>query len=119
MTAERFDRFEQPLDLDVEPIVTPPRVKGATIQEKFESFHELNPWVLAAYVRLADDWVARGRKRIGIGMLTEVLRWQYGRKTVGDDFRLNNNYRSRYVRLMIAEHPRFEGVFETRELHTA
>jgi hypothetical protein len=107
------------LVLDVQPLVTPPRVEGETIQEKFESFHALNPWVYAAFVKLTDDWVARGRKRIGIGMLTEVLRWQYGRQTRGDEFRINNNYRSRYVRLLLAEHPEFADSFETRELRAA
>ena len=110
-------RFEsEQLTFDIEPLVTPPRVHGQSIQEKFESFHALNPWVYNAFVRITDDWLARGRGRIGIGMLTEILRWQYGRATVGDEFRINNNYRSRYVRLLIAEHPEYADAFETREL---
>lgn len=100
----------------LEPFVQPPTVQGATIQEGFESFHELNPWVLEAYVRLTRDWLANGHQRVGIGMLTEVLRWRYGRATTGDEFKLNNNYRSRYVRAMIEAHPDLAEVFETREL---
>lgn len=107
------------LCFDIEPLITPPRVAGETIQERFESFHRLNPWVFAAFVRITDDWMAKGRTRIGIGMLTEVLRWQYGRATVGDDFRINNNFRSRYVRLLISEHPEYAEVFELRELRAA
>lgn len=107
------------LTLDIEPLVMPERVAGASIQERFEEFHRLNPWVYRAFVKLAEDWVARGRERLGIGMLTEIIRWEYGRQTVGDEFRINNNFRSRYVRLLIAEHPEFAAVFQTRELRAA
>ena len=121
-SCERLGRaVEDPpqLELDLQPVVRAEYVKGATIQERFESFHALNPWVLESFERLTRDWLARGRKRMGIGMLTEVLRWQHGRRTTGDEFQLNNNYRSRYVRLMIERHPEWETVFETRELKTA
>lgn len=87
-----------------------------SIQERFEQFHTLNPWVYRSFETLTHDWLERGHGRIGIGMLTEVLRWQYGRQTVGDDFKLNNNFRSRYVRLLMAEHPEWSDVFETRTL---
>lgn len=107
------------LSFDIEKLVVPPRVEGQSIQERFESFHELNPWVYRALVRITEDWLARGRTRIGMKMLTEVLRWQYGRATAGDDFKINNNYTSRYVRLLIAEHPEYAHAFETRELRAA
>lgn len=121
MTAEPWTPVmeSEQLSFDIAPLITPPRVRGESIQERFESFHALNPWVFAAFVRITDDWISKGRTRIGIGMLTEVLRWQYGRQTRGDDFRINNNYRSRYVRLLIAEHPEYAEVFETRELRAA
>ena len=104
------------LVLDVRPLVTPPHVEGASIQDRFESFHDLNPWVLDALEQLTADYVVRGRRRLGIKMLVEVLRWQYGRATTGDDFKLNNNYSSRYVRLIQERHPEWSDVFQTREL---
>lgn len=107
------------LVLDVRPLVIPPHVEGASIQERFESFHELNSWVLDALEDLTADYVARGRKRLGIKMLVEVLRWQYGRSTTGDEFKLNNNYSSRYVRLIQERHPEWAAVFHTRELLAA
>ena len=107
------------LSFDIEPLVIPEVVKGQSIQERFEAFHALNPWVYRALVKLTGDWVARGRTRIGMKMLTEVLRWEYGRQTVGDEFKINNNFTSRYVRLLIAEHPEYAAAFHTRELRAA
>lgn len=91
-------------------------VEGETIQQRFESFHQLNPWVYDALEMLTRDWLSRGRSRIGIKMLFEILRWQYGRSTAGDEFRLNNNMTSRYVRLLLDNHPEWSHVFQTREL---
>jgi hypothetical protein len=107
------------MTLDLQPIVTPKHVAGATHQERFEAFHALNPWVLTVLEKLTRDYLAAGRSRVGIGMLFEVLRWQYGRHTTGDEFRLNNNYRSRYARALIDKHPEWDAVFETRALLSA
>lgn len=109
--------IDEQLALDLDALEVPSYAPDATIQQQFEAFHAANPWVYRALVRLTTDWVAAGRTRIGIGMLTEVVRWQYGRATVSsDDFRINNNFRSRYVRLMLAEHPAWSSVFQLREL---
>ncbi|CAB4180862.1 hypothetical protein UFOVP1056_1 [uncultured Caudovirales phage] len=47
-----------------------------------------------------------------------MLRWETAMSTTGDDFKLNNNYRSRYARLIMATCPDLTDVFDTRELHT-
>lgn len=109
---------EQPT-LPIQPLAVDTLPADLTIQERFERFHELNPWVFEAYETLTADWLARGHKRIGVGMLTEVIRYEYARQTRGDGFKVNNNFRSRYVRLLIAEHPEWAEAFETRKLRAA
>lgn len=117
--AAIYPQSEQ-LMLDIEILTTPDYEKTATIQERFEAFHAANPWVYDAFVALTEDWIRRGHTRIGIKMLAEVLRWQYGRKTAdSSSFKLNNVFPSRYVRRMLAEHPEWADVFETRELKSA
>jgi hypothetical protein len=96
--------------------VRQPDGQAATIQAQFEAFHELNPWVLHALETLTADYLTRGATRVGIGMLFEVLRWRYVTATEGDEFRLNNNFRSRYVRLLIERHPEWRSAFEVRAL---
>jgi hypothetical protein len=90
------------------------------IQADFLAFHLANPWVYAGLVALARDLTARGHDRIGIGMLFEVMRWQWHRlATSPTEFKLNNNYRSRYARLIMDCEPDLADVFETRELRAA
>lgn len=92
-------------------------IKGGTIQERFERFHGLNPWVYDALVELARDFVETGNDKVGMKMCYEVLRWQRGRRTAGQEiFRLSNDFHSRYARLIMDEEWDLEGRFDTREL---
>lgn len=90
---------------------------GMTLDQQFEAFHAANPHVYEALRRLALDAARRGR-RLGIGALFEVLRWQYAMNTtdVDSDYKLNNNYRSFYARLLMEKEPELAGYFETRTL---
>lgn len=88
-----------------------------TIQERFTAFHYANPWV---YEWLRDETrrlKTLGHQRVGIGMLFEVLRWNWMQRTVSTDgFKLNNDYRSRYARLIMFTNPDLTDVYETRHL---
>lgn len=86
------------------------------IQVQFERFHRANPHVLTQLEEMIEVWLERGHSGVGIGMLWEVLRWNSGVSTTGDTYRLNNNYRSRYVRLILEKHPEWEHYFQTRSL---
>lgn len=93
---------------------------AGSIQERFEKFHAANPWVYDELVKQAKWYARRGFSRIGIGHLVEVLRWQYARRTKSTDgFKLNNDFRSRYVRLIIQNNPGLKDFFETRKLQAA
>lgn len=123
MTAPRYrPRMPDPLQLELGLLVEPAPPAVDTIEARFEAFHEANPWVLDALETLAADLHARGRTRIGIGMLFEVLRWYTARSTTEEEaggYRLNNNHRSRYARLILSRHPEWAGLFQTRELRAA
>lgn len=95
------------------PIVQPPMIRGATLAERFEAFHRLNPHVFAAIERQALRLAAQGEKRIGVKAITEDLR--RGRiATTGDDWRINNSWPAFYARLLVKRHPGLEGVIEMR-----
>jgi hypothetical protein len=87
-----------------------------TIQEKFEEFHKNNPHIYNEIVRLARQWKKAGKKRLGIKMIFEVLRWNTAIATQSQDFKLSNNYTSRYTRLIEAQESDLVNVFRTRPL---
>lgn len=88
------------------------------LDKRFREFDDKNPKVYIKLLKMTKDLKDRGHSRIGIGMLFEVIRWQTMLQTVGDPYRLNNSYRSRYVRKIAHEHPEFANMFETRELRS-
>lgn len=95
--------------------------KFATIQEKFEAFHEANPAVYSALVRLARTYKRRGQQRGSITQLFEVLRFSASVSTSDGNsgFKLNNNYRSRYARLIMKQEEDLADLFEIRERRAA
>lgn len=90
-----------------------------TIQAQFEEFHAANPHVYKEIVRMALQWKNMGKNCLGIGRVFEVLRWNAAISTSSVDFKLNNNYRSRYVRMIEDQEPDLVGIFRTRVLQSA
>ena len=91
------------------------------IEADFREFHRRNPGVLLILERLAREWFSAGNRRVAIGMLWEVLRWQYNRITQdpSSTFKVNDHYHSRYVRLLLDLHPEWAEAFHTRALRAA
>lgn len=107
------DILAEQLALFDRPIVQPPMIRGATLAERFEAFHKLNPQVFAAIERQALRLAAQGERRIGVKAIAEDLR--RGRlATTGDDWRINNSWPAFYARLLVQKHPRLVDVIEMR-----
>lgn len=111
--------MSDPTLFDIQPLIQPENDPTLTIQERFEAFHAANPWVLTALESLIADWLAHGQSRVGIKQMFEVIRWRYGRATTDSSFRLNNNWTSRYARLVVDRHPEWHDAIETRVLRAA
>ena len=100
------------------------RAESATrLDAAFAAFHADNPVVYEHLVRLARQAQARGRKKAGIRMLWEVMRWEL---FVGVDvdrgespFKLNDHLTSRYARLIMEREPDLHAFFETRSVERA
>lgn len=93
--------------------------RGRTIREQFEAFHAEHPEVYGELVKVSRQ--VRGRRaHWSIGAAFEVVRYY---RMIGPDegepFLLNNNYRSYYARLIMANEPDLEGFFALRELREA
>ena len=88
--------------------------------DKFLEFHNANPQVYVALEDMTNQLLLRGRRKIGIGFLCEVLRWNHFMSTddPNSDFKINNNYRAHYARLLIQRNPSWADVFELRTIRS-
>ena len=96
-----------------------PLLFGDTLQSAFNKFDTENPHVYEFYKKFAFALLACGRKRCSIALLTERIRWEVYVTTSALDFKINNNFRSRYARKLMTEYPELQGMFSTRKLHTS
>lgn len=81
---------------------------------KFWRYHKENPHVFELFRHYSMAVKKAGRKTYGAGAIFERIRWHLSVETSGDDFKLNNNFRSCYARLLIMEDSSFDGFFLTR-----
>jgi hypothetical protein len=80
----------------------------------FLAFHEANPVVYAKLREFALQMKRSGRRHLGIAALFERLRWWSSYETVGDEYKLNNNFRAFYARMLMEREPELAGFFEIR-----
>jgi len=94
------------------------RVNGDTgkLEREFRRFHWQHPEVYEELVRLAREMKARGYERFGIATIYEVARWRSMLRLGPENgFRLNNNHRAFYARMIAAREPDLAHVFRTRQ----
>jgi hypothetical protein len=92
-------------------------VSKLTIDQRFEIFHNNNPEILDALIRLALDAQARGYETYSIKGLWEVLRYQADPITA-ERYKLSNDFTSRYSRLVMRSNSNLAGFFRTKILKT-
>lgn len=90
-----------------------------TIQARFLRYHAEHPDVYKKLCDYARKAKARGYEKIGIGFLVEIIRWQEHIPGKKEGFKIANDYRSRYARLIMQMEPDLMDIFELRELTSA
>lgn len=109
-----------PEQLAFPDIQVPELPREATILERFEAWHALNPHVYVELRRLALDMVRRGSTRLSISMLTEVLRWSaLQTRPDAQGYKINNDFRALFARMLSDNEPELAGRFELRARRSA
>lgn len=100
--------------------MTAPLVSQRSIERQFQEFHDSNPAVYTELVAMARQMKARGYHTIGIELLCAAYRWNRMLNTTADayNFKINNNFTSRYARLIMTQEEDLDGFFQTRTLRT-
>lgn len=85
-------------------------------QERFATFHKLNPQVYDQLRVIALTLRHKGQPRCGIRLIWERLRWDHLMSTDDPDssFKLNDHYKEFYARLLMKNEPELAGFFFTR-----
>lgn len=90
-------------------------IESDKLAAKFEKFHADNPHVYDMLVSLLRTWVANThRQKIGIAALFERARWEIAITTTDPNFKLNNNLKAYYARLIMKQEEDLAGIFDLR-----
>ena len=93
-----------------------PNQKPTSIWRRWWRWHCEHPEVMDYLVKLVREVKRRGFKRYGMQSLFERLRWHFHIEKGIEDFKLNNDFASRYARALMKHRPELEGFFEVRAL---
>lgn len=95
-----------------------PEPPESRIYKRFKKFHAENPSVYDNLVRLAREFRRKGNnhnRKMGIAMIYETLRWQYYMNVDSEEeYKLSNDYRACYARLMMDTEPDLQDAFNLR-----
>ncbi len=86
------------------------------IEQAALEFHERHPEVYAHLVSMALALKGQGFVHYGIAALWEALRYRLDmeRRDGDEAYKLNNNHRRPYARLIMRRCPELDGFFQTR-----
>lgn len=84
----------------------------------FVANHQARPEIYDTIVAECRRWRDQyGMKKVGIAFIWERLRYIYViKKRLGEEFRLNNNYKGAYARVVMYNEPDLEGFITIREM---
>jgi hypothetical protein len=89
------------------------------LDAKFAEYHHENPDIYAAFKRAAFKVRRTGRTHFGAKCIMEYVRFQTAVSGAHlDGFKINNNFTSRYVRMLETDCPEFDGFFEKRQIRS-
>jgi hypothetical protein len=89
-----------------------------TIEQRFLDYHMAHPEVYRKLVEYAHIAKARGYAQLGIGYLWEIIRWQENVAGTKEKYKMSNDYRAHYSRMIMREESGLAGFFTTRQLET-
>jgi hypothetical protein len=81
---------------------------------KFLDFDAANPHVYTEFEHCALKLIERGRKHYGAQGVIEHIRYETAIRTVGDEFKINNDFAAYYARMFEARNPQYTGFFSKR-----
>lgn len=92
---------------------------GKSIDTAFKKFHKDNPKVYQMFKEQVYRAIRNGREKFSANAIINWIRWEVALKVKTDEeYKINNNFSSRYARLFVKDHPEHEHMFNFRDLRS-
>ena len=90
-----------------------------SIKHQWWKWHTANPHVWELFVKFTFQAIQRGHKNYSSKAVFERIRWHTDVETVGEPFKMSNNYTAYYARLFHHKYPQYDGFFRTKMLRSS
>lgn len=90
-----------------------------SIKKQWWRWHRANPHVYELFKRFTFDVIRRGHKHYSSKAIFERIRWHTDIETMGEEFKMSNNYTPYYARLFMKDFPDHADFFRTKTLRSA
>ena len=87
------------------------------IDAKFQEFDAANPDIYSLFEKFTIEVINSGYKHFSADAICHRIRWYTNIEKKRYEFKLNNNFTSRYARKFEADYPQHKGFFNLRALH--
>lgn len=94
------------------------QTNGKSIQEKFLEFDKENPLVYELFKGQVLKAITHGKKKISAKTVLGFIRWEIQFQTIGDIYKINDAFTSRYARKFAEELPKYSNIFHFRNLRS-
>lgn len=101
---------------------------GSTIQAAFLRYHEQNPIVFKLLVQQIDKAILKGKKKISVKTILGYIRWEifleikqetlFDKKGEKIEYKIPDQFTSRYSRLLIDQYPFMKPYIEQRSIRS-
>ena len=87
-----------------------------TLKEKFDTWDAENPEVYRLFCKFTLQAASKGHKRLSAWMIVNRIRWETAVVTVGNDYKVSNDFIALYARKFMEEYPEYEGFFSVKPM---
>jgi hypothetical protein len=82
-------------------------------------YHKANPRVFELFKQITFKAINKGKTKLSASLVVNVIRWEHFLETTTQrdgDFKINNNFVPYYARLFMRDFPKYDKIFNTRQL---
>jgi hypothetical protein len=87
-----------------------------TQKQEWWKWHKLNPHVYDLFKQFTFEAVDKGHERFSHWLVMNRIRWETSIDTVGDEFKIRNDYIAYYARLFMCEFPQHNQLFRIKKM---
>jgi hypothetical protein len=85
-------------------------------KQRWWAWHKENPRVYELFDKFTREAIELGHRHLSAWLIVNRIRWETSVVTMGEDFKVSNDFIAYYARLFMALNPDYDGFFRIKTL---